>query len=291
MSKYCKNCGVESADDLKFCDNCGTEFTVAGKFSALGEFQQVPQQAQPMVMTSIVYEGGNIMNASVDMLKDTARVSPGLLQDPRAPNPLILVIILALVEALIPVITAMKVKTVVFSSDIDDGDKSVLMESITQPNITNSITIFITLLIFWYFGALLLSLFLKSGFAPEEPIRYDTFKAMRRLNAYTYLPRIAVGIIQLVLLAIHPDISVSYTTSSVDLFGVVTTVPVPSYNYSTFYLIAVIILGLLGKIYSIYILHQGVKGNNYNGAMLLFIIVILVLLGVIPNIFAFFNMF
>lgn len=283
MAKFCPNCGKEVIEDSTFCESCGAKIgSGGGKFVALDEFNtQQKMRMQPTMMSSTpTWKSGGIVKASVQMLTKPADVSPSLLQDPKSPNHVIIVLLSSILSSVVAILTSMKVERVVFTEDVPESLRGSLeSSSATTDGITIMLTTVVTLFLFWFVGSWILAALLKNGFPVDTLVRYEANLAMRRLNAYRMLPGIFLLLIQIFLLYLQPNQTVTYSMQT--FLGVET--PIPAYSgFTDSYYLTIGILQLISAIYSIFILYKGVMSMNYSGFLIFPVIIFLFFTTIYP---------
>ncbi|MCY3414275.1 MAG: YIP1 family protein [Candidatus Heimdallarchaeota archaeon] len=276
--KFCDGCGHGYESVELFCPSCGknleqredrTEFSI-----------NQPELRQPIMMLQNEYWRGNsLFDASKQMLTNPKSASRAILQDPRSPNPIPVVFLYAVITSLIAIITTTKITEVTFDSDVPELYQSSL-ESQAGFSAINLVVSIFTIIIGWYIVSWILGAIFKGGFPPSSPLRYDINLAMRKLNAYRYIPLIITGSIQLILLLLQPDQSVHYSMQTIPFFGLL---PIPTYSgFSSVYYLLSDILMLVALGYSLYMLYIGISSNNYSGSWLIVVIAFNILFNIWP---------
>lgn len=277
-SKFCPECGNEIIAGETFCSSCGKAISQpSGKFSSLSGFQTETQQPIMMMKGAQKWEGGGLATATKEIFTDTNRVAPSLLQDPSSPNPIIIVIILGILSAVFVYVT--QIKTVVIIGDDIPSEMISQIEQTGGASILTLATAFIGIFLEWYIGSWLLGLFLKGGFPPNNILKFETSAAMRKLNAYRYIPAVIGITIQIIIIFASPDQTAVYHMET--FFGV--EIPLPTYSgFGSLYNLTVAVTEIIAGLVSIYLLYKAVMANGYQGSMLYVVIIISFLVNVLP---------
>lgn len=279
-SKFCPDCGNEILAGETFCSSCGKAISKpSGKFSSLSGFQTETQQPIMMMQGAQPWKGGGLATASKEIFTDTNRVAPSLLQDPSSPNPIIIVIILGILSAVFAYVT--QIKTVVIIGEDIPSEMISQIDQTGGASILTLATSFIGIFLEWYIGSWLLGLFLKGGFPPNNILKFETSAAMRKLNAYRYIPAIIGLSILTVILFVSPDQTATYHMDLLPFLNIEAPLPVYS-GFGSLYNIALAAIEIIAGLISIYLLYKAVMANGYQGSMLYVVIIISFLVNVLP---------
>ncbi|MHA2250878.1 MAG: zinc ribbon domain-containing protein [Candidatus Kariarchaeaceae archaeon] len=295
VEKYCEDCGALNESEAKFCKVCGLQFYAAkkeqpfvqpqqqqqppdsGQFSSLGQFQQTETGFQPVMMHSPrQWYGGNLLQAIKAFFTTTSTSTGELVEDPKAPSPLPLVFLMALISGALAYLDGLKVTYT--EVDVDEMYESTYMDSnIGTAAMTAGFTTFIFVIVAWWVLSWILGLLIKGGLPANSVVKYNASQGMRKIRAYLFVPSIIAESIQLFLLSGEEKRQMKVTMQDT-IFG---RAPVPEavVGYSDAYLTASLILPLVASIIGAFFFYKSVKnGLNHLGNAPLIIAILWVVL-------------